>query len=257
MGAMKNLSRTLVWCAAGLLLAGSAQATPLGLQNGDIVDSIEWDSLLDGSDGPGGDGGSFTSTGDDTGDSTMDGRITSVTIRGNPVANTLSDTNFMLKASMSGLTIIPLGGTFIAVSVDFDGVAGDDITLSDGTGTILTAELDSGFTIGGVYDTEAMTNVATANAVNISVSGGDPTLVAALGDIGGGATLNFDGTLFDFLPTLEDILYDQIINESYVFSGSGNIQPTAPVPFVPEPGTLVLMGLGLLGLSLTGSRSRR
>ena len=39
----------------GAVLAASAQATPLGLQVGDMIDTIEWDAL-----DANGDGGNYT-----------------------------------------------------------------------------------------------------------------------------------------------------------------------------------------------------
>ena len=259
MGAMRNLSRKLALCAAVLLLGASAQGTPLGLQIGDVVESIEWDALQNISGGPGGDGGSFTSTGTNTGDTTMDGRLTSVTVE---FASTslVSDTNFVLEAALSAVSVLSLGGSTVLVSKTFVGVAGHDITVTDGTGTILTAELaPTGFVVGGIYDLSGtlIDATAVANAVDISVTGGDDMLVAALGGIGSGASLELDGTIFDFVPSMGTILENGVIDEDYTYSGTGTIQPTEAAPFVPEPGTLMLMGLGLLGLSFAGSQRRR
>jgi len=249
--ASRYLLRFLPCAVVLALLAGPAGATPLGLSPGDIVSVLEWDA--DRINVPG-DGGSFTSTGANTGDTTMDGRITSVQIQG-PTTNPLSGVNFQLNASLSAVSILPLGGTQVLASLTFVGVTGDDITITDGTGTILTAELAaSGLTVGGVFDTSGalVDPTAVANAVDISITGGDASLVAALGTMG---TLDLNGTLFDFLPGADVILADLVVNENFVYSGSGTISPTAPAAF-PEPGASLLMALAVGGLALAHGRRR-
>ena len=45
MGAMRILGRSVLLFVAATLLVASAHATPLGLQFGDVIDTIEWDAL--------------------------------------------------------------------------------------------------------------------------------------------------------------------------------------------------------------------
>jgi hypothetical protein len=253
--AHRALSR--LWLSAALLLVLplAASASPLGLLPGDLVTSIEWDALQTIPD----DGGSFTTTGANTGDTTVDGRITSVTLDG-PTTNPLADVDFQLNATLTGVTVIPsyLGDpNLILAGLTFTGVSGDDITLTDGSGTILTAELDaSGLLVGGVYDLSGSLVDATAiaNAVDITITGGDTNLVNALGSAG---TLELDGTLFDFSPGIASILANLTIDENFTYSGSGVIQPTAASPFVPEPSTALLVLMGLAGLRSVAARRQQ
>ncbi|MGH0035053.1 MAG: PEP-CTERM sorting domain-containing protein [Myxococcota bacterium] len=250
---LRALSRLALVSAALVSLPLAAVASPLGLQNGDLVSSLEWDALQS----VPGDGGQFTTTGVNTGDTTMDGRITSVTIQG-PTSNPISDTNFQLNATLSAVNLVPnfpAPGLTLA-SLTFTGVAGDDIVLTDGSGTILTAELDaSGLLVGGVYDLSGtlVDANAIANAVDITITGGDADLVNALGAAG---KLDLDGTLFDFSPGIASILANLQIDENFSYSGSGVIQPTAASPFVPEPSTALMVLLGLGGLKRAAARRR-
>jgi hypothetical protein len=242
MFSMRGLYRIALAAALVSLVAGSAQATPLGLQTGDVVTNLEWDALQSVS----GDGGSF-----DSGTSTtaMDGRITSVTVQG-PSTTPLSDVDFTLDATLQGVSTTSLGGTLVLIVAEFGGVVGDDITLSDSSGTILTAEFDplSPLQVGGVFDTAnaSLTPSAQVDAANIIITGGDAALTAALG---GTATLEITGTITDFVPSLATLFADgQLFNESFSYSGSGNITPTNPAPFVPEPAAVALLGVALLAL---------
>ncbi len=258
MGAMRNWGRRLVLCAAVLLLAASAQATPLGLLPGDIVTQMEWDALQTVS----GDGGVHDPALGTLGGAYMDGQLTSVSVNPGPITRLVSDTTFRLDMDFVTFTPTDLGGGLVFLVSRYSGAAlvDPDLTVTDLTGTILELDFAEPFIISGVIDTNAAPNeIGSLNAqVRLSVEGGDPLLIAALGGLGtgGGAQLQLTGTLFGFDPSLSTTMAgDQNpFNDFFTFSGTGLITVENPAPFVPEPSAGLLLGAGLLGLA---TRRRR
>lgn len=238
---------TIALAAALLLFAGTASATPLGLQSGDVITNLEWDALQS----VAGDGGFFDTS---QGTTDMDGRITSVSLVG-PSTNSLTGVNFTLDATLDAVFVDDSDPSAVLLVASFVGVTGDDITITDGTGTILTAELSAGapLQVGGIFDTTSgsVSPSASVSAADIVISGGDTALVAALGGMGGMATLEITGTITDFVPSLSGLLSDgDLFNSDFDYSGSGNITPQSPAPFVPEPGVVALLGVGLAAAAL-------
>lgn len=243
--------------ALALLVAGPATATPLSLQAGDVVSVVEWGAQKDDLDGD--PGGTFTTDPD-----SLDvlGDIESVTVQ-NSLTRTVTGTNFTFSATLSSFSTTDLGGNQLLVLADFTGVTGHDIVVTDSTGTILTAEFASALQFGGVIDTTNPQTVDTStqqvNATDIEITGGDPLLTAALGEDPSGADgiLELTGTIDGFDPSLSTLLADDVLfNETFTFSGGGQITPVQPSAFVPEPTTVVLVGSGLLGLAVAGRRRR-
>jgi hypothetical protein len=233
-----------------LLLASSAGAYPLGLNLGDVIETLEWDAYHSNA----GDGGVYTPGGAGVGATTINGRVTSVTVA---VADTnpLSGVDFSLDLDWDAgsSSITPLGGGLYDVYVVFIGSASvnPDFVLIDNSITVLTADVSSPFILEGTVDTTSGDPVPLAYA-ELTVTGGDSNLVAA---IGATATLVMDGGIFNFVPGLAVLFGDgNPMNDSFDYDGDGIVAPVEPSAFSPEPGTAVLLASGLAGLGAVRRR---
>lgn len=225
-----------------VLLGGAAAgAAPLGLLPGDLIDQLEWSN--DNS------GGAFSTGSPGTID--VDGDIQSVTVN-SVTTNTLGDVTFTIDFDLQSHGVFPLGGNQVAAIVNLVGSSAitPDFTVSDTSGVILEGNLAGVLSL-AAFGVNVLNpgNPSLDGSVGIVITGGDTSLVAALGGLGGTGTLDFAGGIFNFAPGLSTILGDlNLASSNYTFSGSGIITPDNAAPFVPEPSTALLLGGGLIGL---------
>jgi len=239
---IRSMRGAALAATASLLFAATATAFPLGLQPGDLIESLEWQAYQSNP----GDGGSYT---DGTpGTVGMDGVIPSITIS---VAQTnpLSNVDFSIDADFVSFTTVPAFGTTVLATATFvsSSSVNPDFVVTENAATVLSGDINGNFIIEGLVDLANPTAAALQVSAILDITGGVQSVVNALG---AQAELSMTGSLFDFSPGLAALFASGTpFDEDFDFSGDGILAPVSPSPFVPEPGTAVLLGIGFAGLA--------
>jgi len=267
--------------AAALLLLGptAAQADFLGLQTGDLIDTMGY--TID----PG--GGSFVDSADTL---DVDAFADDITTTTPDVLTEIGGGTIEVNLDLLSETLTFLGTagpSFVySYTASFGGRAGvDDITLSAPTGGPLP-EQDGRTLIIGEFLSDTVDVVVTFDTLSFlglptltfggtfDVVGGDATFQSAFGSTGDLADIV--GISSSSSPSLASLLSDgflfsnrttdltgtgcggqapgttcagSVIDQtgSFTFSGNGEVSPQNASPFVPEPSTFTLIGFGLIG----------
>lgn len=163
-------------------------------------------------------------------------------------------------ASLAGISVNPLGGTFFELLVDFETTGGTDVTITDTTDNtvLLSAAWQAGTFLGSPTTGLSASVIYDSSGAGAVI--GDLTLVGFLDVTAGDYAQLFEsgtsrlaiaiGESFDFSPTLT-ALAGGIISSgslgSFTAEGEGQLYRAEAGEFVPEPHVALLMGLGLLG----------
>jgi hypothetical protein len=249
---MLAVARRAGWGAllltAAVLIASPGYATPLGLSPGDVITSIEWDAKQ-----TNGEGAMFTVPDEFL----IDGSINSVNLVG-PSTIVQSNVDFAaeLQYTSEALNFVNSPNIWVNVVLGTPG-ANPDVVIQENGLNILLGNFTSSVIVQGNL------NILDAGAVltgigRITVTGGNPNLVDALGGSGGQANLLLAFSAFDFNPLPAVLLApDNILfNSNFNLSLSGTLIPLSSSPFVPEPSTALLVGAGLIGLIGASRRAR-
>ena len=194
MGAIRNLGRTLMLCAAVLFLAASAQATPLGLQPGDKIQQLEWDALQSVT----GDGGTWDLS------QTLfhaDGRVNSVQLSEGPSAPTITpsavDMHFDLTLSKQNVLLGNYPLVFANSTLPGAGLMPDFAVKENGL-NILWGNFSAPVYLEGNLNVNDDNPQPLLGVGKITILGGDADLVTALGGTGGQANLLLTASFFGF-----------------------------------------------------------
>jgi len=127
-----------------------------------------------------------------------------------------------------------------------DGATPGDLGLSSGSQFASATQ-------GAIWETEY--------GPTLNFASGDPLATTAAGELSsfveGGSFPGFSGATEEWEawnPITDE--YDPTLNQGQVFISTGGITNSGPPPSVPEPASLVLLGVGLIGLAAVRRRMR-
>jgi hypothetical protein len=183
------------------------------------------------------------------------------------------DLDISLSADLHSIVVTDLTGGFYLVEVNFETTGGVDLSVTDpadGNSVQLEASWQAGTFLGSpttgmavslVFDDNLGTVLGTTldGAGFLVVDGGTPYASLFAPTYFG---LAFQ-SLSDFAPTLDSLAADLVLEyqnsqpltlETFTAEANGQVYKTDTGEFVPEPGAVLLLGLGCLGLA---ARARR
>jgi len=275
--------------AAALVGVGSAnaQAAFLGLEPGDVIDSIGF-SIGGGSST----GATFTDTAAATGDVlVINAAADDITTTTPEVLTGINGGIIDITLSVAGESLSHFGGSFYFYTATFNGVGLTPVQIYSPTGGP-APEQDGRLLVSGDFATaptstlsvffDASGSVAPTFTFTgtFDVTGGDATFLQAFGSVGNLADVLAAST--SSIPNLATLLADGHLfsqrddgaggsllaacaaaitcsgsivgTQSWSATGTGEIRPQTPSPFVPEPGTFALVSLGIAGLGFASRR---
>lgn len=183
--------------------------------------------------------------------------------------NFATDLDFMVNADLAGINVTPVGGTIVQIDIMFESTGlGNDFVWTDptdGNSDMLTATWTAGLFMGvptsGLeaqvfYDTNTNDLVP---GTGVSVVGFATIQSGLYASLFGPDRVAVDlSSFFDFSPSFASITNTVIGTgeiPNFTAEIQGQIFRVGTGEFVPEPGTALLLGAGLLALGLRGRRA--
>ena len=139
------------------------------------------------------------------------------------------------------------GGLGVCQTTTCSGTSDDNIGFA-ALGEVLIVEFDSAVTVQSVSFSNGVHLQNFTGNIGINVGAGNPTTAAAFNNIYAAAGViapGLNGTRFSFVAPASFSMTDTDDQQIYVNS----------ISFVPEPGTALLIGLGLMALGVRGRAS--
>ena len=185
----------------------------------------------------------------------------------NCIFNFATDLDFTVNAVLNGLSVVDFGGGFFGIDIMFETAGGgNDFSWTDptdGNSNMLSATWTAGTFNGNpttglqaslIYDT----NTSTVLGNDITVTGFATITGGLYSSMFGSDLVLVDlSNFFDFSPSFNDIT-NVVLSTGEVpdFTAeiNGQIYRADAGQFIPEPGTALLVGVGLAAL---GARRRR
>ncbi len=238
---------------AGILLAAPAQAGPFGLQNGDLLTLISVDALF-----LNGHQASYDSVSQILSGTGRPREFTVERPEGGGTVNldtSFADLDFSAKLTSYFGSFISATKLNTIATFGTTGAAGPDVRITLGNLVVLQGNYSGVFSVAGLIDTSQPGQTLSVST-NLLITGGLPNIVALFGPSGTGHVEVSLGA-FNFVPSLNGLAADgNVINSDFIAAFQGTIVPITSVAFVPEPGTALLTGIGLLGLMTVARRVR-